>query len=92
MNWEDMKNLGFEVEDFMDGVFNELHGINDRKQIKYERMIEIVESEDEKMVWNEKLSRLKIMREYIEDYVRYIKINFVEPLEQYKKMRSEMKK
>ena len=77
MNWEDMKNLGFEVEDFMDGVFNELHGINDRKQIKYERMIETVESRDEEMVWNEKLSRLKIMREYIEDYVRYIKINFV---------------
>ena len=80
-------NLGFCGKDVMDAVFNELHGVNEWKQKKYEQMFEMASCKDDRKKWGGKLLTLKTVRENIKEHVDSIKINYVEPIERYKKLR-----
>ena len=92
MNLEKLMNLVFSAEDVMDAVFNELHGINDIKQNKYERMFEIASCKDDRKKWGGKLLTLRTVREHIKDHVDFIRIHFVEPFAKMQRKIDERKK
>ena len=92
MNREGLENLGFSSRDIRDAVFNELHGINEVKQIKYEMMFKNASCKDDRKKWGGKLLTLKTVRECIKDHVNFIRMAYLEPIERRMKNENKMEK